>query len=101
MRTDDEHHVILAFPYAVFETLIRLHVLCPFVNSERFTMDSLQTDSRSCQTSGVVQQSWRISFGLTVFVTWWRAASKGRSLHYEPRLTPVTGQTATFGTSCW
>lgn len=34
----------------------------PFVNFERFTKGRLLTDSRSCQTSGVLQHSWRVSF---------------------------------------
>jgi len=33
----------------------------PFVNFERFTKHRLRIDSRSCQTSGVLRQSRRVS----------------------------------------
>jgi hypothetical protein len=46
---------------SVFEAFIDLHGLLPFVNFKRFTKDRLRNDSRSCQTSGVLQQCWRVS----------------------------------------
>src|ERR1041384_7783700 len=33
----------------------------PFVNFEQFTNSETLFDSRSCQTLGVLQQSWRVS----------------------------------------
>jgi D-lactate dehydrogenase len=46
----------------VLQTFIDLHFESPFVNFERFTIQRLLNDSRSCQTSGVLRQSRRVSY---------------------------------------
>ncbi|MES1181142.1 MAG: DUF6600 domain-containing protein, partial [Verrucomicrobiota bacterium] len=84
-------------------------MVCPFVNFERFTKHRLQDDSRSCQTSGVLQQSWRISQGIKAaadFYTpletqgsWIEVESYGRC--WRPAGVAVEWQPYTAGHWVW